>query len=84
MRACVLYVYGRNEIPRYIGPDVDMPSMGYMVGPQEVGYLYGQYKRIYQHSAAKHTGLLWGGLPPWPNAAVRLSRQMGREEDAGY
>jgi len=42
-----------------------------MVGPQEVGYLYGQYKRIYQHSAAKSTGLLWGGLPPWPNAAVR-------------
>jgi len=58
-----------TELAKYIGPDVDLPSMGYMVGPHEVGYLYGQYKRIHQHGAAKGTGLMWGGLPPWPHAA---------------
>jgi len=35
-----------TELAKYIGPDQDIPWMGMGVGKQEMGYLYGQYKRI--------------------------------------
>ncbi len=34
-----------TELAKYIGPDLDTPSMGVNVGVREIGYLYGQYKR---------------------------------------
>jgi len=35
-----------TELAKYVGPDQDIPSMGMGVGPEEMGYMYGQYKRI--------------------------------------
>jgi glutamate dehydrogenase (NADP+) len=35
--------------------------MGKGVGPTEVGYLYGQYKRVDAHHGQIGKGLLWGG-----------------------
>jgi hypothetical protein len=35
-----------TELAKYIGPDQDSPWMGMGVGQQEMGYLFGQYKRI--------------------------------------
>ena len=31
---------------RYIGPDVDVPAGDMGVGGREIGYLYGQYRRL--------------------------------------
>jgi len=42
-RFCQSYM---TELAKYIGPDQDMPWMGMGVGAQEMGFLYGQYKRI--------------------------------------
>lgn len=57
-----------TEMTKYIGPDLDVPSMGYGVGLPEVGYLYGQYKRINDHVAQRGRGVLWGGAMPYPEA----------------
>lgn len=57
-----------TELTKYIGPDLDVPSMGYGVGLPEVGYLYGQYKRINDHVAQRGRGVLWGGSMPYPEA----------------
>ncbi len=43
----------------------DLPSMGYGVGEQEIGYLYGQLKRIHLHLGQRGKGILWGGLNPY-------------------
>lgn len=42
-RFCQSYM---TELAKYVGPDHDMPWMGMGVGQEEMGYLYGQYKRI--------------------------------------
>ena len=34
------------ELSKYIGPDVDVPFVGTGCGQKEMGYIYGQYKRI--------------------------------------
>jgi glutamate dehydrogenase (NADP+) len=52
-----------TELSKYIGPDIDLPGMGEGCGPTEIGYLYGQYKRINQHCGQNGKGLLWGGSP---------------------
>ncbi|CBN74525.1 Glutamate dehydrogenase 1 (NADP-dependent) [Ectocarpus siliculosus] len=64
-RFCQSYM---TEMTKYIGPDLDVPSMGYGVGLPEVGYLYGQYKRINDHVAQRGRGVLWGGAMPYPEA----------------
>ncbi len=49
-----------TELYRHIGPDVDVPAGDIGVGGREIGYLYGQYKRITNH----YEGVLTGkGLP---------------------
>ena len=53
------------ELSKYIGADVDLPSMGVGVGPREIGFLYGQYKRTHMHASHKGRGLLWAGHVPW-------------------
>lgn len=58
-----------TELTKYIGPDLDMPSMGYGVGLPEVGYLYGQYKRINDHVAQRGRGVLWGGAHFYPETS---------------
>ncbi len=43
MRFCQSFMM---ELYRHIGPDVDVPAGDIGVGAREIGYLYGQYKRI--------------------------------------
>jgi len=57
-----------TELSKYVGPDLDFPSMGMGVGEREIGYLYGQYKRINMTGAQKGRGVLWGGQVAWPQA----------------
>ena len=45
-----------TELYRHIGPDTDVPAGDIGVGAREVGYLFGQYKRI----ANEYTGVLTG------------------------
>jgi len=42
-RFCQSYM---TELAKYVGPDMDSPWMGMGVGKKEMGYLFGQYKRI--------------------------------------
>lgn len=42
-RFCQSYM---TELAKYVGPDIDQPTMGMGVGELEIGYLFGQYKRI--------------------------------------
>jgi len=42
-RFCQSYM---TELAKYIGPDMDTPWMGMGVGEKEIGYLFGQYKRL--------------------------------------
>lgn len=42
-RFCQSYM---TELAKYVGPDVDSPWMGMGVAEKEMGYLFGQYKRI--------------------------------------
>lgn len=53
-----------TELYRHIGPDVDVPAGDIGVGGREVGYLYGQYKRIrdaYEAGVLTGKGLTFGG-----------------------
>lgn len=52
-----------TELYRYIGKDVDVPAGDIGVGAREVGYMYGQYKRITGSYEGVFTGkgLTWGG-----------------------
>lgn len=52
-----------TELYRHIGPDTDVPAGDIGVGGREVGYLYGQYKRIRNESVGVLTGkgLSFGG-----------------------
>ena len=43
MRFCQSFM---TELQRHIGPDVDVPAGDIGVGAREIGYLYGQYRRI--------------------------------------
>ena len=53
MRFCQAFMM---ELHRHIGPDVDVPAGDIGVGAREIGYLYGQYKRL----ANEHTGVITG------------------------
>ena len=43
MRFCQSYI---SALYRYIGPDIDVPAGDIGVGGREVGYMYGQYRRL--------------------------------------
>ncbi|MPM08916.1 NAD-specific glutamate dehydrogenase [bioreactor metagenome] len=45
-----------TELQKYIGPDTDVPAGDIGVGAREIGFLYGQYKRI----RGENTGVLTG------------------------
>ena len=59
-RFCQSYM---TELFKYVGPDVDHPTMGMGVGEAEAGYLYGQYKRINIKSGSCGKAFLYGGSP---------------------
>ena len=60
MRFCQAFM---TELYKYIGADVDVPAGDIGVGGREVGYLYGQYKRITgrYESVLTGKGLTFGG-----------------------
>ncbi len=60
MRFCQSFM---TELSKYIGPDEDVPAGDIGVGGREIGYLFGQYKRIKNEYSGVLTGkgLNWGG-----------------------
>jgi glutamate dehydrogenase (NADP+) len=82
MRFCQSFM---TELYRHIGPTIDVPAGDIGVGGREIGYLYGQYKRL----TASYDGVLtgkkinWGGSLARPEAtgygAVYFAEDMLRE-----
>ncbi|MGP9766146.1 NADP-specific glutamate dehydrogenase [Halomonas sp. AOP13-D3-9] len=70
MRFCQAFM---SELYRHIGPHCDVPAGDIGVGTREIGYLFGQYKRLTGHYEGVLTGkgLNWGG-------------SLGRKEATGY
>ena len=56
-----------NELSKHIGPDTDVPAGDIGVGAREVGYLFGQYKRIRD----EHVGVLTGRGLSYGGSLVR-------------
>lgn len=79
MRFCQAFM---TELYRYIGPDTDVPAGDIGVGGREIGYLFGQYKRITNTFTGVLTGkgLNWGGSLVRPEAtgygSVYFSKEM--------
>ncbi|MBQ6894021.1 MAG: NADP-specific glutamate dehydrogenase [Clostridia bacterium] len=68
MRFCQAFM---TELYRYIGPDVDVPAGDIGVSGKEIGYLYGQYKRIkacWENGVLTGKGLEYGGSLIRPEA----------------
>jgi glutamate dehydrogenase (NADP+) len=59
-----------TELFRHIGPDTDVPAGDIGVGGREIGYLFGQYKRLLKEFSGVLTGkgLNWGGSLIRPEA----------------
>ncbi|CED92399.1 MAG: NADP-specific glutamate dehydrogenase [Actinomyces succiniciruminis] len=61
MRFCQSFM---TELSRHIGPNTDVPAGDIGVGGREIGYLFGQYKRLrnsYDAGVLTGKGLAWGG-----------------------
>ncbi len=67
MRFCQNFM---RELYRHIGPDTDVPAGDIGVGGREIGYLFGQYKKIVNAHESVLTGksLNWGGSLVRPEA----------------
>ena len=67
MRFCQSFM---TELYRHIGPDTDVPAGDQGVGGREIGFLFGQYKRITNTFTGVLTGkgLTWGGSLIRPEA----------------
>lgn len=71
MRFCQSYM---TELAKHIGPDVDIPAGDIGVGAREIGYMFGQYKRI---RGAYEAGVLTG-------KAQEYGGSLARKEATGY
>lgn len=62
-----------TELYRHIGPDTDVPAGDIGVGAREIGYMFGQYKRLrgYENGVLTGKGLTYGG-------------SLGRTQATGY
>ncbi len=60
MRFCQSFM---DELYRHIGPDTDIPAGDIGVGPREVGFMFGQYKRLTNtfNGVITGKGIGWGG-----------------------
>ena len=67
MRFCQAFM---SELNRHIGPDTDVPAGDIGVGGREIGYLFGQYKKLRNEFTGVLTGkgLNWGGSLIRPEA----------------
>ena len=70
MRFCQSFM---TELFKYIGPDTDVPAGDIGVGGREIGYLFGQYKRL----ANEFTGVLTG-------KGLTYGGSLARTEATGY
>lgn len=70
MRFCQSYMI---ELGKYIGPDLDIPAGDIGVGNREIGYMFGQYKRMFGYQGAVLTG-----------KGVGYGGSLGRREATGY
>lgn len=76
-----------TELQRFIGANTDVPAGDIGVGGREIGYLYGQYKRIRNEFTGVLTGksLEWGGSLIRPEAtgygAVYFAQEMLNTRD---
>ncbi len=59
-----------TELQKYIGPNTDVPAGDIGVGGREIGYMFGQYKRLRDEFTGVLTGkgLTWGGSLVRPEA----------------
>ncbi len=64
MRFCQSFM---TELYRHVGPDTDVPAGDIGVGGREIGYLYGQYRRIVN----RFEGVLTGKSPGWGGSLAR-------------
>ena len=62
-----------TELYKHIGADVDVPAGDIGVGGREIGYLYGQYKRL----TTQYTGVLTG-------KGLTYGGSLARKEATGY
>lgn len=67
MRFCQAFM---NELFRYIGPETDIPAGDIGVGAREIGYLFGQYKKLTRtfNGVLTGKGLEYGGSLVRPEA----------------
>ncbi len=79
MRFCQAFM---TELYRHIGPDTDVPAGDIGVGGREIGYLFGQYRKLRNEFTGVLTGkgLNWGGSLIRPEAtgygAVYFAQEM--------
>lgn len=62
-----------TEMYRYLGPELDVPAGDIGVGHREIGYMYGQYKRLTHPQPGVFTG-----------KPISLGGSLGRTEATGY
>ncbi len=70
MRFCQSFM---TELFRHVGPTIDVPAGDIGVGAREIGYMYGQYKRL----TRSHDGVLTGKGVPYGGS-------LARKEATGY
>ena len=84
MRFCQSFM---TELQRHIGPDTDVPAGDIGVGGREIGFLFGQYRRIRNEFTGVLTGkaLNWGGSLVRPEAtgygSVYFAEEMLKTRD---
>lgn len=71
MRFCQSFM---TELFKYVGPDTDVPAGDIGVGAREIGYMFGQYKRL---RGAYEAGVLTGKAPEFGGS-------LARKEATGY
>lgn len=64
MRFCQSFM---TELQKYIGPETDVPAGDIGVGAREIGFMYGQYKRL----RGEHVGVLTGKGLNWGGSLIR-------------
>ncbi|MFL5735979.1 MAG: NADP-specific glutamate dehydrogenase [Actinomycetota bacterium] len=64
MRFCQSFM---TELSRHVGPNTDVPAGDIGVGAREIGFLFGQYKRVRN----EFTGVLTGKSPGWGGSLIR-------------
>ena len=80
MRFCQSFM---TELSRHIGPDTDVPAGDIGVGGREIGFLFGQYKRLRNEYSGVLTGkgLSWGGSSAADEAFINAKGEKGHMQE---